>query len=328
MSFVDRRRFLVLAASPLVASRLSIAQQQRVYKVASLRPTRRSEDIMATGLPDALRELGYVEGRNLAMVQVFGEGKVERMPALAREVVAQNPDVIVAIGSVSIRAAKAATSTIPIVFFGNFDPVALGYVQSLAQPRGHMTGVLIAPDGTLAGKKMELLTEVVGGRKRMGMLLPEDPDVARVQLPEARKAAAALGVQLDVVQLVNGDYASAFAKIAAGKPDSLFLAATTYFVRDRRAIIDLCTKHRLPAIYEWPEQVEDGGLMSYGSSSLKGAYARIAACVDRILKGANPGDIPVEQPTKLELVINAKSAKAIGLAIPQAVLLRADRVIE
>ncbi len=324
---LQRRRFLA-AATALAASPLSNAQQPRVYRVIAMRPTSPSGDIMATGLPAALRELGYVPGQNLTFEMRYGDGRLDRMPSLAREVAAQKSDVIVAISAVAIRAAREATSTIPVVFFGNFDPVSAGFVQSLAKPGGNVTGVVIAPDGTLAAKKMELLVEVAGGRKRMAMLLPADPNVVDVQLPEARKAAAALGVQLEPVHLAGRDYAAAFQKIAAGKPDSLFLAATTYFVQDRRTVIDLAAKHRLPAIYEWPEQVEDGGLMSYGPASLDAIYRRIASCIDRILKGANPGDIPVEQPAKLELVINRATARAMGLTIPPSLLVRADRVIQ
>ncbi|MFO1305544.1 MAG: ABC transporter substrate-binding protein [Burkholderiales bacterium] len=328
---LHRRRFLAAAsavAGGIAAQRLAHAQQARTYRVIAFRPTPPSGDIMRTGLPAALAELGYVEGQNLSFEMRYGDGNLDRMPALAREIAGQKPDVILAISAVSIKAARAATSSIPIVFFGNFDPVGAGFVKSLAQPGGNVTGVVIAPDGTLAAKRMELLVQAVNGRKRMAMLLPEDPNVIAVQLPEARKAAASLGVQLDTVQMVKGDYAGAFAKVAALKADSLFLAATTYFVQDRRTIIDLAAKHQLPAIYEWPEQVEDGGLMSYGPSSLSAIYRRIASCIDRILKGADPASIPVEQPAKLELVVNLKTARAMGLALPQSVLLRADRVIQ
>ena len=330
-----RRRFLAAAsavasgmATGMATTGLAHAQPSRTYRVIAFRPTTPSGDILRTGLPAALAEVGYVEGQNLAFEMRYGDGRLDRMPALARAIVAAKPDVILAISAVSIKAIREATSTIPVVFFGNFDPVASGFVKSLAQPGGNITGVVIAPDGTLAAKRMELLVEAVNGRKRMAMLLPEDPNVVAVQLPEARKAAASLGVQLDTVQMINGDYAGAFAKVAALKADSLFLAATTYFVQDRRVIIDLAAGHRVPAIYEWPEQVEDGGLMSYGPSSLRAIYQRIASCIDRILKGAPPASIPVEQPAKLELVVNLKTARAMGLAIPQSVLLRADRVIQ
>jgi putative tryptophan/tyrosine transport system substrate-binding protein len=168
----------------------------------------------------------------------------------------------------------------------------------------------------------------VPGTKRIAVLLPEDPNTVSQQRPEAAKAAGELGVELSFVTVRNRDYVDAFARVAASRPDSLFLMATTYFVRDRKPIIELAAKYRLPAIYEWPEQVEEGGLMSYGSASLTATYRRIAQKIGRILEGANPGELPVEQPSKLELVINLKTAKAMGLAIPQPLLLRADRLIE
>ena len=327
---IDRRRFFEgMAAFMLAVSRPGLAQPTgRVYRVGVLRPSAATRDIQTTALPQALRELGYIEGQNLVLEQRFAAGKVDRLPALAQELVAQRVDVIVAVSAGAITAVKAATSSIPIVFFGNFDPVAAGYVRSLAHPGGNITGILIAPGGTLAAKKLELLTQVVPGTKRVAMLLPDDPNVAGEQLPEARKAAAALAVELVPVEVRNRDYADAFARIAAARPDSLFVTATSYFVTDRKPIIELAAKYRLPAIYEWPEQAEDGGLMAYGPTSLIAIYRRIAAYVDRILKGAKAGDLPVEQPSKLELVINLKTVKAMGLAVPQSLLLRADRVIE
>jgi len=285
-------------------------------------------DLQTNLLPRSLRELGYVEGQNIVIEQRFANNKVDLLPALARELVDLRVDVIVAITAGSIIAAKNATSTTPIVFFGNFDPVAAGFVASLANPGGNMTGILIAPGGTLAAKKLEILTQAVPGTRRIAMLVPEDPLVSREQVPEARKAAAALGIELTIVSVRGGDYAKAFATIVASRPDSLFVTATSYFVTDRKPIIELAAKHRLPAIYEWPEQVEDGGLMAYGPNSLIAMNRRIAFYVDRILKGAKAGDLPVEQPSKLELAINLKTAKAMGLALPQALLLRADRLIE
>lgn len=285
-------------------------------------------DVQTTLLPHALRELGYVEGQNIVIEQRFAANKPDRLPALAKELVDLRVDVIVAITAGSIIAAKKATSTTPIVFFGNFDPVAAGYVASLAKPGGNMTGILIAPGGTLAAKKLEILTQAVPGTRRIAMLVPEDPLVSAEQVPEARKAAAALGIELPIVSVRGGDYAQAFATITATRPDSLFVTATSYFVTDREAIIELAARHRLPAIYEWPEQVEDGGLMAYGPTSLAAMNQRIAIYIDRILKGTKAGDLPVEQPSKLELVINLKTAKAMGLALPQSLLLRADRLIE
>jgi putative ABC transport system substrate-binding protein len=326
----DRRRFLLLAASTLVLARPSIAQQ-RVYRVGVLRPTAAIDtsagDTMTAGLPAALRQLGYVEGQNLAIETRWAETKLNRLPELARGLAAANVDVIIAVGAAATRAARSVP--VPaIVFFGNFDPVKLGFVASLAQPGGNVTGIVIAPNGTLTAKKVELLAQAVPGTRRMAMLLPSDPNVVPEQVPEARRTAAGLGIDLFTVEVRDGNYREAFQKVAEIGPQSLFVAASTFFMRDRKQIIDLAARHKLPAMYEWPEQVEDGGLMAYGPTSLRSIYARIAAYVDRILKGAKAGDLPVEQPAKLDLVINTRTAMALGLAIPQSVLLRADRVIE
>jgi len=282
---------------------------------------------MTEGMKRALRDLGYAEGQNLAFDVRFADNKLNRLPALAQELVASKVDVTIAVGAAAVRAAKAASATVPIVFFGNFDPVKGGFVASLAQPGGNMTGILIAPDGTLAAKKVELLAQTVPGAKRMALLLPDDPNVAREQVPEVRKTAAGLGIDLFVVEVRESNYRAAFDKIEQAHAQLLFVASTTFFVRDRRQIIELANRYKLPAMYEWPDQVDDGGLIALGPSRAA-IYARIAADVDRILKGAKAGDIPIEQPSKLELVINLKTAKAIGLTIPQSLLLRADRLVE
>jgi putative ABC transport system substrate-binding protein len=178
----------------------------------------------------------------------------------------------------------------------------------------------------LAGKKLELLKEAVPRTTRIALLAPVDPDFSR-QVTETQQAALALGMKLNVVEVRDGGYHRAFATIAADRPDALFVGANAQFFLDRKRVIELAAKHRLPAIYEWPEQVEDGGLMAYGTS-LAQLARRAAAYGDRIFKGAKPGDLPIEQPTKFELVINLKTAKALGLTIPPSLLLRADKVIE
>jgi putative tryptophan/tyrosine transport system substrate-binding protein len=330
-----RRQFigafaLGLLAAPL-ATQAQAQQAGRVYRLGILSPTpvpapseRKTAAIL---IPSALHEFGYVAGQNLVVERRYAEGKLDRLPALARELVQLRVEVIVAIGSAAIRAAKDATTTIPIVLYANIDPVSAGLVKSLANPGGNVTGILIAPAGTLAAKKLELLKEAVPRASRIAFLAwGEDPSF-RAQAQETQEAAASLGVKLSVVEVRDGDYDRAFATIAAERSGALFVAATTYFVRDRKRIIELAAKHRMPAIYEWPEQVEDGGLMSYGSS-LTGTTQRVAAYVDRIFKGGKPGDLPIEQPTKIELVINLKTAKALGLTLPASLLSRADRVIE
>lgn len=331
---MDRREFIGVVAVGLLAAPLAAEAQQarRVYRLGILAPTsmpapseRRTAVIL---IPSALQELGYVQGQNLVVETRYGEGRLDRLPALARELVQLRPDVIVAIGSAAARAVKNATATIPIVLYANIDPVAAGLVKSLAKPGDNITGILIAPAGTLAAKRLELLKQAVPRAERITFLgWGDDPSSNRAQVQETQEAASSLGVKLSVVEVRGGDYAGAFATIAAERPGALFVAATTYFVRDRKRIIELVAKHRLPAIYEWPEHVEDGGLMSYGSS-LIGTTQRVAAYVDRIFKGAKPGDLPVEQPSKFELVINLKTARGLGLTLPQSLVSRADRVIE
>jgi len=328
---IDRRSFVRgLAVTLLAPSAAALAQQSvRIYRVGVLRPTAEGGgEVMTPGILHALRELGYVEGQNLALDVRFADNKPSRLAALAQELVAGKVDVIVAVGEAAVRSAKAATSTVPIVFFGNLDPVKAGLVASLAKPGGNVTGILIVPDGTLAAKKVELLAQAVPGAKRMALLLPDDGGVAgALQVPEVRKTAAGFGIDVFAVDVRDGDYRAAFGRIEKVHAQLLFVASSTFFVRDRRQVIDLANRYKLPAMFEWPDQVEDGGLIALGPSRAA-IYARIAAYVDRILKGANPGELPVEQPAKLELVINLKTAKAIGLAIPQPLLLRADRLIE
>ena len=199
-------------------------------------------------------------------------------------------------------------------------------MANLARPGGNITGVVIAPGGTLAGKKLELLKEAVPGATQIALLGPVDPTFS-LQVREAQKAALPLGVKLTVVEVRDRGYDHAFRTIAAARADALFVGAHAQFYLDRKQIIELAATHRLPAIYEWPEQGEEGGLMGYGTS-LIGLSRRAATYIDRIFKGTNPGDLPIEQPTKLDLVINLKAAKALGLTIPPSLLQRADQVIE
>jgi putative ABC transport system substrate-binding protein len=275
-----------------------------------------------------LRELGYVEGENLVVERRYAEGKIDRLPELARELVRLRVDVILAVGTGASQAAKAATATIPVVLLSNVDPIKAGLVASLAHPSGNVTGVLIAPDGTLAAKKLELLKEAVPRAIRIALLAPDDPSVGiQQQEQEVRRAASSLSVELRVVVVQGSDYDRAFATIDAGRPQALFVGAHTFFVRDAQRIVELAAKYRLPAIYEWPQQVQAGGLMSYGANDVE-TYRQLATYIDRILKGSKPGDLPIWQPSKLRLVINLKTAKALGLTIPQSILIRADEVIQ
>ena len=299
-------------------------ETQRVYRIGVLRPGAPPSELEEAPLLVALRELGY--GRSLEVETRYAHGSPQRLTALAKSLVDDKFDIVVAVGTVAVRAMKQATSTMPIVMFGNFDPVALGLVDSLSRPGGNVTGVLIAPDGTLAGKRLELLREVVPQATRIALLMPAE-DIISLQVEETRRAARKLGVELPLVTVRGGDYAGAFAAIARERVAALVVGSHQYLMRDRRQIIDLAAAHRLPAMYEWREQVVDGGLMTYSTSRLE-LYQRIAAYVDRILKGAKPAELPIERPTTFDLVINLKTARALGLTIPQSLLLRADKVIE
>jgi putative ABC transport system substrate-binding protein len=329
---MKRRQWLRVAAGLGAMLPLAGAAQpaQRMHRIGILRSTAAPlspTDPIVVSLPNALRELGYVEGRNLQIEWRFAGGDARRLSALARELVQAEVELIVAVSAPAVQAAQQATQTVPIVMFGNFDPVALGVVSSLARPGGNVSGVLIAPDGTLAGKRLELLKQAVPRATRIGYLAPPADTATRQQLLETRQAARLLDVELLDVELRGGDYERAFATLTELRIDALFVGANTLFVLDRAKIVALAAQHRMPAIYEWREHVELGGLMSY-STSLAELNARIASFVDRILRGARPGDLPVERPSRFALVVNASTARALGLTLPPALLLRADEVIE
>ena len=329
----DRRSFLRYAAGAVATAGVDVFAQpaERQYRVGVLRPTAapKAPDPVRTEIrfPRMLAQMGYVEGRNLSFELRYAAGDLKRLPAMARELVEKRMDVIVAVGAAAVRATTAATSSIPIVMWGNFDPVAEGFVASLARPGGNVTGVLIASEGTFGAKKLELLKEAVPSARRIAVLAPEDPASAKAQLPELQRAANALSVEIPLFAVRGGDIDGVFARIAASKSDAIFFLASTYFMVDRRPWIAQALQSRLPAMWEWREQVVDGGLMSYGTS-LESRIQRIADYVGRILKGANPGEIPIDMPTKFGLTLNLATAKAIGLTFPQSLLLRADEVIQ
>ena len=329
---MERRTFVGTLAGGFLGRPLAVRAQQppRVLRLGVLSPGVRPASAGSNPLSLAtnLRELGYTEGRDLVVEARYGEEKTERLPELARELVQLKCDVIVAIGGLPIMAAKAATSTIPIVFLTNGDPVAAGYVASLARPGGNVTGVLIAPQGTLGEKRLALLKEMVPRATRIAYLTTEGAGAAtNPQVQEVRKAADRLGLELVIVEVLGGDYAKAFTAISAARATAVFVASISRFVRDRQKIIDQAALHRLPATYEWPQHVQDGGLMSYGASDAD-IYRRVAVYVDRVFKGTMPKDLPIELPSKLMLVVNLKTARALGLKIPQAMLLRVDEVVE
>jgi putative ABC transport system substrate-binding protein len=274
-----------------------------------------------------LRELGYVEDRNIAIEYRWAKGKYERLPELAAELVRLKVDVILAVTTPAGQAAKAATRTIPIVFTLVADPVASGLVGSLARPSGNITGLPSIASETI-GKQLELLKETVARVSRVAVLQNPDASSHQFMVREAAGAARALGVQLRVLKARSpNDLDAAFTAIIGERADALLVLADGFFRTHRARIADFAAKSRLPLVSGEREQTEVGGLMSYGPSRLD-IFRRAATYVDKILKGAKPADLPVEQPTKFELVINLKTAKALGLTIPQTLLQRADQVIQ
>lgn len=275
-----------------------------------------------------LRDLGYVEGRNIAIEYRWAEGKLDPLSDLAAELVRLKVEVIVTSSTPAVQAAKKATSTIPIVMAAVGDPVVTGLVASLARPGGNITGLtLLAPE--LAGKRLELLKETLPTLSRVAVLWNSASTAMVHTFRETRVAAEASGVKLQSLE-VRGDpidFERAFSAITKEWPQGLFVTLDPFTSRYRVRIVELAAQHRLPTIYELKEFVEVGGLMSYGPSS-RDMWRRAATYVDKILKGAKPGDLPVEQPTMFEFIINMKTARALGLTIPQSVLIRADEVIQ
>jgi putative tryptophan/tyrosine transport system substrate-binding protein len=272
-----------------------------------------------------LRELGYIEGKNILVEYRERIGSLSNVVA---ELVELKVDVLVVISLQDIRAAKQATTTIPIVMVTNVDPVATGIVDSLARPGGNITG-LARLTRELSGKRLELLTEVLPGISRVGVLWNADEQSAAIAFKEYEAAARALKIQLQSLQIrrLNPDFEGAFQAAAKGRTRALIPVRGRLFSRYTKRIADLAIKSRLPSMHEGIQYVEAGGLMSYSASETE-QWRRAAYFVDRILKGAKPADLPVEQPMKFELVFNLKTAKQIGVTIPQSVLYRADKVIK
>jgi putative tryptophan/tyrosine transport system substrate-binding protein len=273
-----------------------------------------------------LRDLGYVEGQNIAIESRWAEGKSDRYSILAADLVRLEMDVIVAVGGAASKAAQQATKTIPIVMSLVNDPLGSGLVPSLARPGGNVTGIsLMAPD--LVGKQLEVLREMVPKVSRMALLRNPANPASEPQLREAEAAALALGVRLQTLEArVPQEIDRAFAAMTRERAGALVVLTDSIFTNQRRQIAELAAERRLPAVYGNSEHAEAGGLVAYSANFLD-LERRAATFVDKILKGAKPGDLPVEQPTKLELIINLKTAKALGLTIPQSILVRADEII-
>ena len=273
-----------------------------------------------------LRELGYVEGKNIVIEWRSAEGKFDRLPELAAELVRLKVDVIVSPGPTVTRPVKEATSTIPIVMAQDTDPVGSGFVASLARPGGNITGLAtLSPE--ISGKQLELLKEIVPKLSRVAVIGNSTNPGDAQALRETVLAAGAFGVYLQYLDVLDPkDLETVFRAATKGRADALLVLGNPALNAQRTQVVNLAVKHRLPATYARPEFIEAGGLMTYGTS-YNDLFRRAATYVDKILKGAKPADLPVEQPTKFEFVINLKAAKQIGLTIPQTVLMRADKVI-
>jgi putative ABC transport system substrate-binding protein len=319
----------LLATALLTTASLAAAQQStrmpRIGFLVASNPSVTSARIEA--FHQGLRALGYVEGTSIVIEFRFAEGKLARVPALAAELVSLNVDVIVTGGATDTRAAREATKTIPIVMAQDNDPVAGGHVASLARPGGNVTGLsTLAPE--ISGKQLELLKEIVPKLSRVAVIGTSTNSGNAEKLKEVDLAAGALKVKPQHLDILDPkDIDAAFRAASKGRADAVLVLGTPILTLQRRQVVDLAAKHRLPAIYSRPEFVEAGGLMAYGVN-FTDLFRRAATYVDKILKGAKPADLPVEQPTKFEFVINLKAAKQIGLTIPPNVLARADRVIK
>jgi putative ABC transport system substrate-binding protein len=276
---------------------------------------------------EGLRELGYVEGKNIVIEWRSAEGKLDRLPALAAELVALKVDIIVSASPTTTRSIKEATSTIPIVMAQDSDPVASGFAASLAHPGGNLTGLsTLLPE--VSSKRLEILKETVAKLARLAVLGASTTPGTLQSLKETEIAAAAFKVQIHFLDVLEPkDIEAAFRAAAKDRVDAVLVLGGPFILSNRTQIATLAVKNRFPAIYYSPEFVEDGGLMSYGVS-LADLSRRAATYVDKILKGAKPADLPIEQPKKFEFIVNLKAAKQIGLTIPPNVLARADRVIK
>lgn len=311
---------LRLLAAPLMGEAQPVG---KVYRVGYLSP---AADVFEP-FRNGLRELGYVEGQNLVLEVRLAAGRLDQLPALAADLVRARVDVIAAVSPAAIQAAKEATTMIPIVMaFTGIDPVQNGFVSSLARPGGNITGVMMIAD-EISGKRLALLKEMLGRPTRIAVLAQVNHPGSVSQVKAAREAAKNLGIELDVLEVRDSRGYEAALATATKRAPGLFVVSNPIFFNDRQRLAALAAKHRLPTLCEWREMVEAGCLMAYGPN-ISDLYRLAATYVDRIARGATPADLPVERPTKFELTINLKTAKALDLTIPQSLLLQANQVIQ
>jgi putative ABC transport system substrate-binding protein len=326
----SRRAFLggsvALLATPLAAAAQQAGKAPRIGFLSATSPADRPALIDA--FRQRLRELGWVEGRNIGIDFRYAEDRDEKLPALAAELVRLKVDCIVSMGTQGVTAAKKATDTIPIVMIAVRDPVGTGLIASLARPGGNVTGVAGYAGLEIVAKQLELLKETVPKLRRVAVLSNPANAYHRLAIKEASVAARSLGVQLQLLEARGpSEFDGAFAAMAKERAGGLLVLSDAMLNSHRARLADLAVKSRLPSAHAVKESIEAGGLMSYGPSFLD-LHRRSAAYVDKILKGAKPADLPVEQPTQFELVINLKTAKALGLTMPPSLLRQADEVIE
>lgn len=323
-----RREFILLTGSAALCSFSAHAQQAgKVPRIGYLGVTSASDrPALLDAFRQGLRELGWIEGQNIVIDYRFAEGRLDRLPDLAAELVRLKVDVVVSLGTQGVTAAKNATRTIPIVMIGV--PVGIGLIASLARPGGNITGVSGSAGLEIVTKQLELLKETVPNIRRVAILSNPANAYHQLALKELSMAAQLSGVQLQLLEARGpNEFDGAFAAMAKEREEALLVLSDVIFNDHRARIVDLAAMNRLPAAYGIRESVEAGGLMSYGPSFLD-FYRRSTAYVDKILKGAKPADLPVEQPTKFELVINLRTARTLGIEIPPTLISRADEVIE
>ena len=322
---------IVLVAAPLAAGAQQAGKVHRVGVILTTSPVAEMsgpEPVhpLIRAFVHALRALGHVEGKNLLLERRSAEGRFEQFAGIVTDLVRLKADVIVTVGTPMTQRAKEVTTNVPIVFVGGFDPVGSGIVQSFARPGGNVTGFAFFIDPEIHAKRLQLLKEALPKISRVAFLGLksewEDPVGQRLQA-----AAQALGLTLFLAEHTPTQYADAFSIATRERADALFVSSGPSNYANRRLIVDFATRHRLPSIHAYRESVELGGLMEYAADN-RDLFRRAAGYVDKILKGAKPANLPVEQPTKFELVINLKTAKALDITIPQSLLLQADEVIQ
>jgi putative ABC transport system substrate-binding protein len=326
-----RREVIGLLGAAAIGWPLAARAQQpsKVYRLGQLSGgTAASRTPLLAAFMRGMRDLGYIEGQNLVVEHRYAEGRFETLPALARDLLAWNPDVLFVSTTPASLAAKAATSTVPIVMVSVADPLGVGLIASLSRPGGNVTGVTNI-GAELAGKRLEILKEIVPDASRIAVLINPDDQNALLQMQDARLAAGKLGVQLEPVLHIRGggDLNGAFEAAARARAGAALRMIDPLAAALREPTVALAAKYRLPMIYAFREDVAAGGLVSYGTS-LPDQYRQAATFVHKIFNGAKAADLPVEQPTRFELAVNLKTAKALGLSVPSMLLARADEVIE